>query len=110
MPHISAKPPLGDLFRSPTSYIGSWRIAARKDVDARPSSSKARAGHRRLTFGLENQRQHQSIGFSQLTIQGMPNWSVSMPKRTAQNVSEIGIVTVPISETVWAVRLDRKSK
>jgi hypothetical protein len=37
------------------------------------------------------------IGFSQLTIQGMPYLSVSIPKRGAQNVSPIGIFTFPPS-------------
>ena len=46
----------------------------------------------------------QPIGFSQLTIHGVPNWSVSMPKRTAQKVSAMGIVTVPFSASAWKTR------
>src|SRR6185295_20214586 len=42
--------------------------------------------------------------FSQLTIQGIPNLSVNMPKRTAQNVSAMGIVTLPPSESAWKRR------
>jgi len=36
-------------------------------------------------------------GFSQLTIQGMPKRSVTIPKRWAQKVSCMGIVTSPPS-------------
>ena len=35
--------------------------------------------------------------FSQLIIHGMPNWSTSMPNLAAQNVSWIGIVSVPFA-------------
>src|ERR1700681_1672783 len=34
------------------------------------------------------------IGFSQLIIQGVSYWSTSMPKRFAQKVSAIGMITV----------------
>ena len=34
---------------------------------------------------------------SQLIIQGVPNWSASIPNRTAQKVSWIGIRTIPFS-------------
>jgi hypothetical protein len=42
-------------------------------------------------------RSGQPWGRSQLTIHGMPNRSTSMPKRCAQKVSAIGMVTVPPS-------------
>ena len=43
-------------------------------------------------------------GFSQLTIQGVPKRSISMPKRCAQNVSWIGILTVPFSDSALKMR------
>jgi hypothetical protein len=44
------------------------------------------------------------IGFSQFTIQGMPNLSVNIPKRLAQNVSAIGIATVPSFDNAAKMR------
>lgn len=35
------------------------------------------------------------IGFSQFTIQGMPNWSVNMAKARDQKVSASGMVIFP---------------
>ena len=40
-----------------------------------------------------------AAAFSQLIIQGVPNWSTNMPKRAAQNVSWMGIVTLPFSDS-----------
>jgi hypothetical protein len=38
------------------------------------------------------------LGFPQLIVQGVPNWSTSMSKRIAQNVSCNGICTVPFCD------------
>lgn len=43
-------------------------------------------------------------GFPQLIVQGVPNWSISMPKRDAQNDSCSGICTVPCSARVLKMR------
>jgi hypothetical protein len=47
---------------------------------------------------------HHPIGFSQFTIQGVPNSSVTMPKRLAQNVSPIGMTSAPPSESWPKIR------
>src|SRR5205085_11313289 len=41
---------------------------------------------------------------SQLTIQGTPKRSVSMPKRIAQKVCWIGICTEPLAARAWKMR------
>ena len=57
--------------------------------------------HLRQTF-IEISADHRFhvdyIGFSQLTIQGVPNWSMNMPNRWAQNVSCSGMRIVPFTD------------
>ena len=60
----------------------------------------------------QNRRQYEEFLFhlqlnqrySQLTIQGMPNWSTSIPKRCAQNVLSRGMVTLPLSASALNIR------
>src|SRR5579884_908374 len=47
---------------------------------------------------------HGQAAFSQLTIQGMPNRSTSIPKRMAQKVSWMGICTCPFSARALKIR------